>query len=197
MIVRFCGADPGRWGGVARVAGVLDGDDFRAVEVRLDPMPVVERDGVGHEVDARVLAGLVHGLDYARIVVERPAPGGQLQRGAASIVTQAASFGEVLAVLKLTGCPVEQQPSSTSTRRELGLPTVPRGGDRKAANLADAEALLERLVAGGCAVFGPPPARGYGGRIGGRQESRSGMADALLLAWLGVHRWLGQGRRKR
>jgi hypothetical protein len=193
----FLGADPGRWGGVCRLICLPNEDDLRVIEVLLAPLPVAERDGGGHEVEARALANLVWGYEYARIVVERPAVGGGMQRGAASVTTQCATFGEVLAVLKLTDRPVDQQPSSASTRRELGLPTVPRGGDRKAANLADAEALLERWSRAGCALIGPPVARGYRERIGGCKEARSGMADALLLAWLGARRWMYGTRRKR
>lgn len=200
----FGGADPGRWGGVCRIEGALDGDDLRVSEVVLAPMPVLERDGGGHEVDERALADIVGGRTYARFVIERPAAGGAMQRGATSVVTQGAIFGQAKAALRLArhgaeyACHVvEETLASVSTRRELGLPTVPRGGDRKAANVADAEALLSKLRDTGCRITGLSPARGYAGLIGGSKEARSGMADALLLAWVGVRRWLGEGRRKR
>lgn len=97
-------------------------------------------------------------------------------------------------------------------RAELALPPIKDQNERKLANVAAVEDVLadidlgvavmrlglELAVAQGFILHQKgATARGYDGRIHGPAPTRSGVADAFLLALVGVHRWMAGSRRKK
>jgi hypothetical protein len=234
----FDGIDPGATGGLAQLR-VEDDDSARLPILRgikLAPLPMRARDDGGHELDGVALsralaepdgwaareAGLIRGR---RIVVERPAFGGQARKPQDTF-RQGATWGGCRngAELALDGhhalpefSVLDEARADSGWRAELGLPPEADADMRKRVNidiaerfLADCRQLprgpvvdfygLQLFVALDLAVAlfgGLKVARGYAGAIPGQYENRSGQADALLLALLGVRRWLGLGRAKR
>lgn len=217
----FEGIDPGRHGGVARIVGRLpDEGEFLVDDVFLAPLPMRERDDGGHELDAPRLAEILRfGGPLLRIVVEVPSFGGtggnagNTGRGSArrrpkDVLRQGATWGGARAVAELVRAwesdpvfgptVVDDASAGTNWRKELDLPAVKSLDERKAANIAEAERLLALWLGGGAKLeIVGAPARGYEGRLPGQKDARSGVADGLLLAWLGVRRWLGGGKRRR
>ena len=202
----FIGDDPGQKGAGCLLGVLDDPDGERHGEVvycgvwdhalrKTDKGDHVDPVHFAQSVRSHALAAGTQGADIIaewhqpvpveRAVFERPNIGGR-RFGASSIVTQIANFGMVVSAALCSSdfranVVEEADPGGGQWYAEAGV-KVPKGGDRKTESIRAAEALLSSWRARkGFAEF-----RGKAGDLTPDQ------ADAVLLAYLGVQRWLGR-----
>lgn len=124
-------------------------------------------------------------VDIASVVIEVPNVQGKFGKfNAGSIITQGANYGIVLAASlcssEFRAEVVEGADASAGRwRTEAGLP-VPKGADPKAHSITCANILLNAWSKAGARIVGP------------MEKLTHDQADAVLLAHLGVLRWLGR-----
>lgn len=121
-----------------------------------------------------------------RFVIERPNVGGGMRFGNATIVSQGGNYGIILGAAlcssEFTCARVETaDPVGGKWYAEVGAVT-PKGGDRAAHSIKTATDLCAGWHRSGATVD----------MGGGKKGLRHDQADAILLAYLGVLRWLGR-----
>ena len=199
-MLTFLGSDTGLEGAFAS----LDFDPLlaRVLAVRLATMPTRTRDEGGREIltlEAVTAIRTVAPNGWVRCLIERPVRGGMGPQGRGVEFAQGDAHGVARAVLDLEAhrlnCPVPEPAfvgGGKAWHTKLAMQSAREAGvDRKTLSINVAENLLAHLHSQGATVHGLAPCRGYIGLLGGQQAPRSGAADALLLAWLGLRMWLG------
>lgn len=195
-VLAFVGDDPGQRGATCLLGVLYDQDGERHGEVtycvvwdhalrKTDRREHVDPCHFAREVARHAVIATGDEPYVARVVIEVPRVGGRMY-SADGVVTQGANYGIVLAASLCSSefraeVVEDADPAAGQWHAEAGV-TVPKGGDRKAESIRAASALLAAWQAAGATVVVPP--------------SKSGLthdqADALLLAHLGVLRWLGR-----
>ena len=196
----FVGCDTGLDGAFASLT--FDPAASLVLAVHLAVMPTHTRDEGGREI---LTLATVEALctvapnGWARCLIERPVRGGTVRQKSGTEFAQGDAHGVARAVLDLEahrlGSPFPEPAfvgGSKGWHAQLAMQSAREAGvDRKTLSINVAENLLAHLHAQGAVVHGLAPCRGYSGLLGGQQAPRSGAADALLLAWLGLRMWLG------
>ena len=196
----FVGCDTGLEGAFASLT--FDPAASLVLTVRLAVMPTRTRDEGGREILTLATVDALRTVapnGWARCLIERPVRGGMGPQGRGVEFAQGDAHGVARAVLDLEAhrlsCPVPEPAfvgGGKGWHAQLDMQSAREAGvNRKTLSINVAENLLAHLHSQGATVHGLAPCRGYSGLLGGQQDPRSGAADALLLAWLGLRMWLG------
>lgn len=207
-VLAFVGDDPGQRGATCLLGVLDDPDGTRHGEVvycavwdrvlrktdrgeHVDPVHFAEQVR-RHAIEAGVVDRValhIHSLqvDVARVVIEVPRVGGRKFSGI-GVVTQGANYGIILAVSLCSSefraeVVEDADPAAGQWYDEAGA-ELPKGKDRKRHSCDLAADLVAAWSRTGVVRVDLPR--------GGFIVKKDGRADALLLAHLGVLRWLGR-----